>query len=327
MAVDRSTDGKNPVRAGASVLRVDWRDRLTAALDHHRASARDALRRMRSNRISGLMTVLVMAVALSLPAALYVLLDNVRALSGHVDSQAQISLFLKKEVSEQAQRALANRLGRHEDVLSVAVITREQALAEFRAQSGYADVLDTLADNPLPGVLVVLPKDTALAAGLRDALAAEAQVEIAQLDSAWLQKLAAILNAAERLAKAFGVAFALMVLLVVVNTIRLSMESRRDEILVVKLVGATDAFVRRPFLYTGFWFGLAGGLGAVLLVTLLIGWIATPVSLLVSLYQSTFVLAGLGVGGSLTLIGVGTLLGVMGAWVAVLRHLREIEPH
>ncbi len=330
MALDRRTDVKpapKPApRGGASVHEVRWRDRLDAALDHHRASARDAALRMARQWLTSLMTVLVVAVALSLPATLYVVLDNVRALAGQVEGQAQVSLFLKMDVDERAQRALATRIGQRDDVVKVDVVTREQALAEFRAQSGFGEVLESIEGNPLPGVLVVQPASVAVAEQVREALAKEPQVDIAQLDSGWLQKLAAMLAIGERLAQALGAAFALAVLLVVVNTIRLAIESRREEILVVKLVGATDAFVRRPFLYTGLWFGLAGGLAAAVLVALLVAWVGGPVQALVTLYGSAFVLAGLGIGGSLALVALGALLGLAGAWLAVGRHLRDVEP-
>jgi len=330
MALDRRAPEKNPpkpaARGGASVVQLRWKDRFDAALDHHRVSAVDALQRMRRNWLTGLMTVLVIAVALSLPAVLYVVLDNLRALSGHVDGQARISLFLRMDVDERAQRDLAARLAEREGIARVEVITREQALAEFRAQSGYGDLLDALDGNPLPGVVVVQPARVEDAQALHEVLAKEPAVELAQLDSAWLQKLAAMLTIGGRMAQALAVAFALAVLLVVVNTIRLAIESRREEILVVKLVGATDAFVRRPFLYSGLWFGLAGGLVAVLLVAGLVLWVEAPVAALVSLYGSSFALAGLGAAGSLALAAAGAGLGLLGAWLAVMRHLREIEP-
>ncbi len=318
MALDR--------RGGASVVELRWRDRFSAALEHHQASARAALQRMLGNSITAMMTVLVIAVALSLPAMLYVVLDNVRTLSGHLEGQAQISLFMKLDVEEDAQHQFANRLARRADVARVEVITRAEALAEFREHSGYAEVLQMIDGNPLPGVVVVLPKAVAAAAALRSELAREPQVDIAQLDSAWLQKLAAMLAIGERLAQALAVAFALVVLLVVVSTIRLAIEGRREEILVVKLVGATDAFVRRPFLYTGLWFGFAGALVAVALVGALVWWVAAPVATLVNLYGSTFALTGLGFAGSTVLVLAGASLGLGGAWVAVARHLRNVEP-
>lgn len=335
MALERRREPNNPSRAaarsapqkaGASTFRVRWRDRFDAALDHHRASARDAARRMLGNWFTAGMTVLVIAVALSLPAVLHVVLDNLRALSGHVEGQARISLFLKMDVDERAQRALAKAVAERPGVARVEVITREQALAEFRAQSGYGELLDNLEGNPLPGVIVVQPASVDAAEALRDALAQERAVDIAQLDSAWLQKLAAMLAIGERMAQALAAAFALAVLLVVVNTIRLAIESRREEILVVKLVGATDAFVRRPFLYAGLWFGLAGGLVACLLVAGLVLWVSGPVASLVQLYGSAFVLNGLGFAGGVALVLVGGLLGLLGAWAAVSRHLQDIEP-
>lgn len=328
MSAERSTPVRNsppPRSGGASTLRVGWRDRLDGALRHHRLSARDALQRMRATPLASLLTVLVLAVALSLPAVLYVVIDNLRAMAGTVEGQAQVSLFLKLDVEEKAQRELAARIGRRDDVSRVQVITREQALAEFRAQSGYAAALDLVEGNPLPGVIVVQPKDVAAAEPLRAALAAEKAVDIAQLDSAWLQKLRAILDIGERLAQALGAAFVLAVLLVVVNTIRLAVENRRDEIVVSRLVGATDAFVRRPFLYTGLWCGLAGGLLAALLVGGLVFWLDGPVTRLAGLYGSAWQLHGLGIGGSLQLVAIGAVLGVAGAWLAVGRHLRGGE--
>lgn len=317
---------KGAPRGGASVVAVSWKDRFDAALDHHRHSARDAAQRMLRNWVTGLMTVLVIAVALSLPAVLYVVLDNVRALAGHVEGQARISLFLKMDVSERAQRALAAELSERPGVARVEVITREAALAEFRTRSGFGDLLDVLDGNPLPGVVVVQPVTVEEAPALHEALAALPQVDQAQLDTAWLQKLAAMLTIGERLAQALAAAFALAVLLVVVNTIRLAIESRREEILVVKLVGATDAFVRRPFLYTGLWFGAAGGVVAVLLVSALVLWVSGPVASLVTLYGSSFSLSGLGLAGALVLPAVGAALGLLGAWFAVTRHLKDIEP-
>ncbi|MFZ5757078.1 MAG: permease-like cell division protein FtsX [Pseudomonadota bacterium] len=316
---------RRPPGSGASALQVGWRDRLDAARMHHRLSALDALGRLRRAPAGSFLTALVLAVALSLPAALYLALDNLRALAGNVQGQAQISLFLKMDVAESAQRALAKRIGARADVGAVQVITREQALAEFRSQSGYADALDALEGNPLPGVIVVQPATVEAAPALQKVLAQEAGVDSAQLDSAWLQKLGAMLEIGERLAQALALAFALAVLLVVVNTIRLAIESRRDEVLVARLVGATDAFVRRPFLYTGLWFGLAGGLLALLLMAALVLWLSGPVDRLAGLYGSAFSLAGLGWRESLALPLGGALLGVAGAWLAVGRHLRDSE--
>lgn len=329
MATDRRVPARGagaPSRAGgASALRVGWRDRLDAVLRHHRLSARDALRRLLRAPFGSLLTVLVLAVALSLPALLYVVLDNVRVLAGAVEGQAQLSLFLKLDVDEKTQRALASRIEARADVARVQVITRDAALAEFRAQSGYAEALELIDGNPLPGVLVVQPKQVADAEPLRAALAKEKNVDSVQLDSAWLQKLSAILVIGERLAQALAAAFVLAVLLVVVNSIRLAVENRRDEILVSRLVGATDAWVRRPFLYTGLWFGLAGGLLSAALVSGLVFWLDGPVARLAALYGSTFELHGPGLVGLPLLVIAGALLGVAGAWLAVGRHLKGEE--
>lgn len=326
MVLDPRRPDARVAAAGATPMTVQWRDRLDAARGHHRASATDAVRRLRANPVTTSLTVLLIAVALSLPALLYVVLENLRALSGHYEGQAQISVFLAPDVDGVAQKRLAGRISDWKEVGSVQVITPEEALAEFREQSGLGDVLSTLGDNPLPGVLVVRPVEVAGAEALRDRLGAEPGVETAQLDSAWLQKLQALLLIGERLAQALGVAFALVVLLVVVNSIRLAIEARREEILVVKLVGGTDAFVRRPFLYTGFWLGLVGGALAVGLMAVLVVWLSAPVSELAALYGGAYSIGGLGVGESLVLALAGAFLGWAGAWLAVARHLRDVEP-
>lgn len=325
MALDaRRGDAKGT--GGATPTTVRWRDRLQAAREHHRASARDAAWRLRANPVTTGLTVLLVAVALSLPALLHVVVGNLRALSGHYEGQAQISLFLSRDVDVAAQRRLGTRVSAWAEVGSVEVITPEEALAEFRQQSGLGDVLSMLEGNPLPGVVVVRPVAVSAAESLRERLATEPGVETAQLDSAWLQKLQALLRVGERLGLALGAAFALVVVLVVVNSIRLAIEARREEILVVKLVGGTDAFVRRPFLYTGFWLGLAGGLLSVGLLAVLVAWLAAPVSELAALYGASYSLQGAGAGASLALALGGAFLGWAGAWLAVARHLKEIEP-
>jgi cell division transport system permease protein len=322
--------GPSAPRGGASAVTVGWRERLDAARDHHRASARDALRRMRAAWFSTSLTVLVIGLALALPAALQVLVGNASALAGHFAAQAQVTVFLDRAVDDTAQAQLAAQLRRRADVAEVAVITRAQALDELRAMVGDGAVLEALeGDNPLPGLLLVLPREATAggAALLRDQLQKLPGVERVRLDSDWLEKLAAMLDLAARLALALAVGFGLVVLLVIVNTIRLAIAARTEEVLVVKLVGATDAFVRRPFLYTGLWHGLAGGLIAAVLVAGLVAWLEGPVARLAALYGSGFSLSGPGPLLVLALAGVGAGLGLLAAWLAAWRHLRGVEPH
>lgn len=316
-------------RAGARATRSAWHHRFEAWRLHHRDSAVDALRRMRATPAATAMTVLVIAIALALPAGITVLLENARAATQGWDGNAHLSVFLKRDTDSSRQQALANTWGARADVERVQVVTREQALAEFRTLSGFGEVLDALPDNPLPPLVMVFPRDTTPVAleTLQKQLGEAHEVDLVQLDVQWVKRLHAMLELAGRIVGALTLALALAVVLVVVNTIRLAIESRREEIVVVKIVGGTDGFVRRPFLYTGFWYGLAGGLVAVLLVQIALLWIGSPVDQLTALYESEYSLIGMGWINAGVLPLFAGLLGLMGAWLAVSRHLQDVDPH
>lgn len=305
---------------------------LSATLSHWRAhhvrEAGDSLRRLAITPIATLMTLLVVALALSLPASLYLLLDNAERLVGNWDGQAQLSLYLHDNLSAERQTSLRSQLAGRDDVAQARLITPADALEEFRNLSGYGEVLNLLEGNPLPAVIVVTPADISPTAvkRLRDQFAELPEVEGADIDLAWVQRLAAILELGQRLLLALAFALGATVLLVIGNTIRLGFESRRDEVLVLKLLGATDAFVRRPFLYAGLWTGLLGGLLACLAVVLLFLWLAPPSHELASLYGSSFMLSGLNVSTAIGMLASSTLLGTLGAWLAVGRLLRAMEP-
>lgn len=313
---------------GATVARVTWKQRLESWREHHKDVAQDSLLRLRATPLPTLMTLLVIAIALSLPAGLFVLIKNVQALSEGWEGNAQVSLYLTDKTSDTQGRSLATALAERVDVKRTEYISRERALAEFREQSGLGDILQELGENPLPAVIVVYPAQNELAQAqkLRDDLAKKVEVDEAQLDAQWVQRLYAMLELGERLVLALSIGLALAVLLVIVNTIRLGIESRRDEIVIVKLVGGTDAYVRRPFLYTGFWYGLGGSLIALLLIQILLLWLDGPVQVVADLYRSEFQLAGLGWDTSLLILLGSVLVGLLGAALAVRQHLRAIEP-
>jgi cell division transport system permease protein len=210
------------------------------------------------------------------------------------------------------------------------VIGRQEALAEFRRLSGFGEALDLLGENPLPVVLLLQPSQRAStpegAAALADRLGKLPEVDMAQLDLEWVRRLHAMTRTAERGIWVLVTLLSLAVLLIVGNTIRLEINNRRQEIEITKLVGATNAFIRRPFLYDGLWYGILGGLIAWLLITLSLLLLQGPVADLAGLYDSQFDLAGLSLGGSLVVLGGSGLLGLAGAWLAVGRHLAAIEP-
>jgi len=296
----------------------------------HKIEAKRGLSDIFDNAFSNFMTVLVIAIALALPAGLQLMLDNGKNLSQSWDGASRISLYLKMNLSNTQTEQLAESIRINPAVEVVDVIYPEQALKDFSARSGFADALAELDSNPLPPTLVIQPKATHSTPQASAALLTEFEnldkVEKAQLDLDWVRKLHAMLQLAAKAASALGLALGLAVLLIVGNTIRLSVQNRREEIEVVKLVGATDAFIRRPFLYTGFWYGLFAGILCWLILEVSLIWLQDPVEKLAGLYQSEFSIDGLGLKQSLQLIALSCGLGLLGSWLSVGRHIRNIEP-
>lgn len=315
---------------GAGRSQSSIRSVLAGYRSHHLKVARDSARRLWQAPVASAMTWAVMGIALALPVGLLLLLASLQGVSAGWESAARVTVYLADAVSDADASALQQRIAGRSDVDEVVMIHRDQALAEFRADSGLADALDYLDENPLPHTLLVTPVDEArTAAGvdaLADALEAEGQVARVQVDLGWLQRLAAMTDLIARAVWVLTLLLAAAVILVIGNTIRLAIENRRDEILVAKLVGGTDAFVRRPFLYTGAWYGLGGGVVALIILQLSIWWLNGPVRELAVLYNSDFALGGLPLDGALGLLLVAIVLGWLGAWLAVRRHLDAIEP-
>lgn len=315
---------------GAAQSRSETRTAAESYLAHHRKVARESAQRMWQVPVASLMTWLVMGVALAMPVALLLLLGSLQGVSAGWESSARITTYLADEVSLEQARGLRLEVGSRADVEGVELIDRDAALAEFRASSGLADALDFLDENPLPHVLLVTPPEAGRTAAAVEALAADldamAGVARVQVDLGWLQRLNALTQLLGRAVWVLALLLGGAVVLVIGNTIRLAIESRRDEILVAKLVGGTDAFVRRPFLYTGVWFGLGGGVVAWILLALSLWWLSGPMERLAALYHSNFILNGLPLDGALALLVVAMALGWLGAWVAVKRHLDAIEP-
>lgn len=298
-------------------------------LARHLQAALFSLGQLARTPVSTLLTCAVIAVALSLPGALYVLLDNARQLSGPWQNRAQLSVFLERG-AETGADALAEELSARIETERVRVITPAQALQEFSTLSGLSGSALELEENPLPAVLVLsLASDFTDAASVErlvEELADRREVDLVQVDLEWLKRLQAIADILTRGILVLAGVLALAILLIVGNTIRLSIESRHDEIEVAKLVGATDAFIRRPFLYRGVWYGLASGLAAVAMIDIGVAMLRGPVNTLTALYESDFSLANLSMKSSMLLIVLGILLGLLGSWVAVGKHLHRIEP-
>ena len=306
------------------------RSRLGKFIVHHGWVAKTSLLQLLQTPLSTLLTAAVIAIALSLPTGLFLLLNDLQSIVVGWQGTAQISVFLKKSATGSEASAIANSVKQWPEIANVRYISAEQALQEFQEQSGFGDALGILNENPLPAVLVVKPSGEYLSTKqlkpVADKLRQLPQVDLVQLDFQWIERLNTLIAIGKRGAVLLSGLLAVAVLLVIGNTIRLTIFNRRQEILVTKLIGATNRFIRRPFLYTGFWYGVFGALLAGILITLLFSLISEPVRSLAALYNSPFELTGL------TLRDVGIVfatavgLGLLGSWIAVTRHIQTIEP-
>lgn len=296
---------------------------MRSALAQHAGVARHALRRMFAPKLSGLLNVMVIGIALSLPAGLYALLQNVQDVVAKFSGAPQISLFLDLDVTAQDTERLRQQLARHAGILRTEFVTRAQALEQLRQTTGLADVIDSLGRNPLPDAFVVHPKQDGAGAleSLRDELARLPGVEHAQLDSDWAYKLEALLEFGRLAVLILAALFSLALLAVTFNTIRLQILTRRDEIEIAQLIGATDGFIRRPFLYFGALQGLLGGAVACLIVNAGLLLLNLPLATLSKLYASQFELHPLPTGDNLSLLLFSMYLGWLGARLSVGQHL------
>ena len=303
---------------------------LSAWLHHHRESSRQSARKLFIEPLSTLITFLMVGIALALPASLLLTLDNLHNVAGTGSTTARFSLLLTNETEQLGAEALQQVLRERDAIVAVELVTREQALASFISATGLGVALDSLSQNPLPHTLLVKP-DPNITGSALEALATElrglAAVDELVFDTLWQSRLEATLDFGRRLAWGLGVLMAIGAVLVLANTVRLGIESRRDEIIVIKLIGGGDAYARRPFLYTGLWSGVGGGLTAVLLVSMLFHYVAPPVESLLALYGNPFELEALGFEQTLLLIVAGAGLGLGSAWQAAGLHLRHMEPH
>jgi cell division transport system permease protein len=313
-----------------SARKPRWLRRAGTWAGNHRRAVTDTLDRLIRAPLGTLMTVAAIAIALALPATLLVITDNLERLAGDWRRGAALSLFLSPGLDEAAGERLAAALRTRIDIARVDLISRAAGLAEFRAYSGLGAALDQLPENPLPVVLAVYPAAD-LGPGddvdaLVSGLAALPGVDFAQADAQWVKRLQSILSLLRDGTLLLGGLLALGVVLVVGNTIRLEIENRRDEIQVMDLVGATGAFIRRPFLYAGAWYGLLGGMLAWGVVSTAMALLDAPVSRVAALYDAELRLAGPDLRQSLALLVLGTLLGIVGSRIAVGRHLRRLRP-
>lgn len=295
-------------------------------LRQHLAAFRRALRRLWAAPLNTLLSLLVIGIAMTLPAAGYVLLDNIKALGKSASGVQQISLFLEAGANRDLVRSTQDRL-------DAAVpgqwrfVPREEALDRLKSSEGMAEIVASLPRNPLPDAFIVEPRDGSPEAleTLRETVAAWPGVAHVQLDSAWIKRFDAFLKLGRLAVSLLAAVFAVGLTAVTFNTIRLQVLAQADEIQVARLIGATDAFIRRPFYYSGALQGALGGLAAGLLISLGLSALEEPVSRLATLYGSSFTLHGLPPLQLALLAGVGATLGWLGAQLSVSLAIRQMD--
>jgi len=282
------------------------------------------------NLLSSILTTAVIGISLALPAGFYLLLENAQQVTSGWGGSIQITAFLKPDINDAVAKDFMNRLLNNPNIEAAKLISRDQALAEYKELSGFSEIIELLDDNPLPSVIIIFPKIDALADGkdrqLLEFLYSQPEIEIAQYDQQWVKRLYGIINIIQRFVIIFSAFIGFGVLLIVGNTIRMAIYQHRNEIEITKLFGATNSFIQRPFLYTGFWYGLSGGIASWVFLSLTLQLLKQPISRLAELYASEFSLNNLTATETLIMLACGVFLGLFGSWISVQRHLRTIEP-
>lgn len=316
------------VTTGASEHKVGIGRRFMMFWVNHVRQALFSLGELWRTPSASFLTIAVLGVSLTLPATLHLLVKNVQQVSDSFTDAAEISLFIKEGSSDAQINSLMHILQADKEVARVTVIGKQQALAEFADVSGFGAALNFLGENPLPDVILVLPKrtDADSARQLLKRLSNERIVEFGKLDIDWLTRLDAIVSLLRQAVLVIALLLLSAVLLIIGNTIRLSIMNKKDEIEVMKLVGATDAFIQRPFLYSGVWFGVFGGLLAFLIVEAMLWWLQGAIASVTSLYSSEFNLMSLSLSEFVTLMLIAVMLGLTGSYLSVRRHISAIEP-
>jgi len=320
MAVTRHSDAVAPVRSSGP---------LAIWFSRHIGTAVGSLGRLLRQPFASLMIILVIAVTLAIPAALNLAVKNAQAVSRGWDNALDFSVYLKRDLSESEAAGLARLVEQRADVASVQLITATQALEDFKTRSGFGEALDHLSSNPLPHTLVVRPSPANTSQSmilLQEELANLPEADMVQVDTEWVQRFHAILDIVRQAIAIGATLLGVAIIVIIGNTIRLDIQNRREEIEVTKLIGASNAFVRRPFLWSGFWYGLFGGGLALGLVQYGLFLLKEPAARLAGLYQSSASMLSLSLEESLTILGIGVFLGLVGSWFAAARHMRRIEP-
>ncbi|MEE9345960.1 MAG: permease-like cell division protein FtsX [Methylococcales bacterium] len=295
----------------------------------HLRAALNSLGQLSQKRIATLANIIVIAIALALPAAFYLAIQNISDASHGLGESTQLTVFLQTDVNQASAEQLSKKIRQRVDITDVNIISKEQGLNELKDYSGFGETITALENNPLPIVLQVQPIDQLSSTSELNQLMTELrqfpEVDIVQLDLMLVKRLQSIVNIGQRVVWILGLLFCLAVIFIVGNTIRLELQTRHDELEITKLMGATNRFVRRPFLYTGAWLGFFGSMIACIIVAVIYTAIQSPADQLSGLYESAFQLNFLTASELMMLLLTGVSTGVLGAWMSASRHLQRID--
>jgi len=317
----------NPSNTNVNVTLIQ---RILALPMRHLQQAIGSLGDLWRTPVASIMTILVLGISLTLPTTLHLFVKNAEKITQQWQSASEITLFLNLSTTEKSAQNLLQKLRLYPEIAKVRYISAEQALSEFKVLSGFGQALNYIDKNPLPATILVTPTKRAGQADIAKKLLAklEKQHDVAQgkLDLEWLTRLEAMAKLIQDIVISLAFLLCLSVVLIIGNTIRLAILNQKDAIAVMKLVGATDQFIQRPFLYSGMWYGIFGGIFATIAEAVLAQYLTTAINKLTDLYNSNFVLQGLAFSESLWLILFAIILGLVGSYVSVRQHIRLIEP-
>jgi cell division transport system permease protein len=332
----RGADPADPRAGKAGAARVRGtpgrlQERVHAFCLRHAQTLIGTLGRLARTPLDSMMTVTMIAVALALPLALHVLVINATAMTAQWNFRAELSVYLQPGLAPEVAEDLRVRLQQDPRLEQVRRIPAQEGLATLSGQIDLGQVLGTLDENPLPDVLVAVPAasaaDAAAVATIAASLRTHPEVDLVREDLEWIRRLQAAVALLRTVTLIAGIALCAAVILVVGNAVRLEIAGRSEEIVVTKLIGATDGFVRRPFVYMGFWYGAAGGGLALLLIGLLQVLLSVPIRHLADAYDADFVLSGLTATQGAAALGAAALLGAVSAWIVAAFHLHRVEPN
>jgi cell division transport system permease protein len=307
------------------------RRRNRAWIRRHSYSFFSSLGVLFKHKAGTIMTVMVLGIAMFLPLGLYITLSNLEGMNLRQDEWSAVTVFFKSGTTQAEVRRVEQELETRLNPEAIVMISPAEGMADFRDASGFGESLDMLEENPLPWVMQVSPQRGSTeqveerVAELTGFLQSLDSIEVTQFDYKWLQRLGRMMELGQATVSVLVLLFGLAVVVVVANTIRLDVASHAEEIEILALVGAGNAFVRQPFLYSGLWYGLMGGLLAVILLGLTVLYLGRPLGLLLETYGTVFSLRGLGGQNTLWVLLGGGFLGWLGAWISVQRYLQRLK--